>query len=317
LFDFATLSIFAGMQHKQKTVVIICGPTAVGKTSFAIKLAQHFQTEIISADSRQCYRELNIGVAKPSNEELSAVRHYFINSHSITDDVNAVVFEQYALTAANEIFKAHDIAIMVGGTGLYIKAFCEGLDDIPAVDEATRQKVTSMYNQHGIEYLQTELQQKDPAFWETAEQLNPQRLMRALEVLLSTGKSITTFRKGIKQGRDFNIIKIGLELPRDQLYQRVNLRVDQMMEAGLVKEVAELLPYRSLNALQTVGYQELFPVLDGTETIETGVEKLKMNTRRYAKRQITWFKKDVDVNWFSADTPLLDELVIQRIASKN
>jgi tRNA dimethylallyltransferase len=283
------------------TVIVICGPTAVGKTAAAIQLAQELNTEIISADSRQCFRELNIGVAKPTAQELQDVNHYFINSHSIHDEVNAAVFKQYALDATNEILAKKPVAIMVGGTGLYIKAFSEGLDTIPQVDETVRQEIINNYKTHGLRYLQTELQQKDPAFWAVAEQGNPQRLMRALEVLLSTGNSITSYRKGIKEERPFKTIKIALEMPREVLYDRINARVDQMIEAGLVKEAQELLPHKSNNALQTVGYRELIEYFDGHCTLAKAIENIKTNSRHYAKRQLTWFKKDQEIEWVSAN----------------
>lgn len=284
---------------KENTVIIICGPTAAGKTSFAINLARQLQTDIISADSRQCFKELNIGVAKPSAEELNAVKHYFINSHSIFDELNAAVFEQYALHAANEIFEKHKFTVMVGGTGLYIKAFCEGLDEIPAVDEAVRQQVAEMYEQNGLAHLQTELALKDPEFWQRAEQQNTQRLMRAMEVLLSTGKSITAFQKGKKEERPFNIIKIGLELPRQQLYHQINQRVDEMIEKGLVDEVRSLVLYQKLNALQSVGYREILGYLNNEISFSDAVSRIKNNTRHYARRQLTWFKKDKDIQWRS------------------
>lgn len=288
------------MPSLPNTIILICGPTAVGKTALAIKLAQHFNTEIISADSRQCFRELNIGVAKPSSDELSLIKHHFINSHSIHDEVNAAVFETYALKEAAAIFTRNPIAVMVGGTGLYIKAFTEGLDDVPNVDPLVRQKIMQQYETFGLPFLQNEIQQNDPVFWNVAEQQNPQRLMRALEVLQSTGKSITEFRKGNKQQRDFRIIQIGLELPREILYQQINNRVEVMMENGLLPEVESLLPFRHLNALQTVGYRELFPVFDESASLQTAVELIKINTRHYAKRQMTWFKRDEKTVWFNA-----------------
>ena len=283
----------------EKTVVIICGPTAVGKTALAIQLATHFNTEIISADSRQCFKELNIGVAKPSATELRQVQHYFINSHSIHNDVNAVTFEQYALEAAATIFKKSNIAIMVGGTGLYIKAFCEGLDNIPTIPEEVRTSISKQYQNLGLTWLQEQVQTKDPQFWKTAEQQNPQRLLRALEVWEATGHSITSFRTGSKNERPFNILKIGLELPREVLYQRINERVDVMMQDGLLQEVENLIPFQQLNALQTVGYKEFFAYFNHQTTKEQAIEALKKNTRHYAKRQMTWFKKDESVEWFS------------------
>jgi tRNA dimethylallyltransferase len=290
------------LPQKENTVVIICGPTAVGKTSFAIRLAQQLNTEIISADSRQCYKELNIGVAKPSAQELQSIHHYFINSHSIHDEVNAAVFKQYALDAVHHIFTKNKVAVMVGGTGLYIKAFSQGIDEIPRIEEAVKQQVTEAYKKDGIEYLQEQLAEKDPVFWQRAEQQNPQRLMRALEVLLSTGKSITTFQKGEKEQRDFNICKIGLQLPREQLYSQVDSRVDSMIEGGLVEEVKTLQPYQNLNALQTVGYKEIFDHLENKMTLPEAIDKIKLNTRHYAKRQLTWFRKDEDIKWVDANT---------------
>lgn len=287
------------MLQNENTVIIICGPTAVGKTSFAINLAKQLQTEIISADSRQCFKELNIGVAKPSAEELVAVKHYFINSHSIFEDVNASVFEQFALKAGTEIFKKHKVAVMVGGTGLYIKSFCEGMDVIPAIDEAVRQQVSEMYEENGLAHLQTELALKDPEFWQHTEQQNTQRLMRALEVLRSTGQSITTFQKGRKEERPFNIIKVGLELPRELLYNYINRRVDEMVEKGLVNEVESLVQYQHLNALQTVGYQEIFEHFNNKASLPEAINRIKTHTRHYAKRQLTWFKKDKDIQWHS------------------
>lgn len=281
------------------TFLIICGPTAVGKTAFSIELAKALETEIISADSRQCFKELNIGVAKPSAEELKAAHHYFINSLSIHEEVNAGVFEQYALEAAAKIFENHTTAVMAGGTGLYIKAFCEGMDDVPAVDPAIRQQVITCYEEKGLEFLQKQLAEKDPDFWQIAEQQNPQRLMRALEVFLSTGKSITTFRTGDKKERPFNIIKIGLELPRQDLYEQINHRVDKMMEKGLLGEASALYAYKSLNALQTVGYRELFDFIENKYSLKEAVEKIKINTRQYAKRQMTWFKRDTTIKWYN------------------
>jgi len=284
---------------QNKTVVIVCGPTAIGKTGLAIQLAEHFKTKIISADSRQCYQELTIGVAKPLNEELRQVQHYFINSHSIHEDVNAAIFEQYALDAVQQIFHQSNIAIMVGGTGLYIKAFCEGLDNIPNIPTTIRNAIQQQYDANGLAWLQEQVQLKNPEFWQTAEQQNPHRLIRALEVIEATGQTINSFRKGEKAQRNFNIIKIGLELSRDVLYERINHRVDIMLQDGLLEEVKNLIPHKHLNALQTVGYKELFAYLQHECTLEAAVEELKKNTRHYAKRQMTWFKKDSIIQWFA------------------
>ncbi len=285
----------------QKTVIIICGPTAVGKTAAAMQLAIHFQTAIISADSRQCFKELNIGVARPSVEELELVPHHFIASYSIHEEVTAVTFEQFALQKVHELFKLHDVVVMEGGTGLYIKAFCEGLDEIPEPRPEVRNRIVDNYQQYGLPWLQNEIKEKDPEFYAAGEILNPQRIMRALEVVESAGKSILSFRKGEKAQRNFNIIKIGIELPREALNRRIDARVDAMMEQGLLEEVKSLLPYRNMNALQTVGYAELFDYLDGKTTLENAVAAIKTHTRQYAKRQVTWFKKDGEIKWFKPD----------------
>ena len=281
------------------TVYIIVGPTAVGKTSFAISLAQHLKTEIISADARQCYAELSIGVARPSLEELSQVPHHFIASHSVNETVNAQVFENDALAKADELFKTHHSVVMVGGTGLYIKAFCEGLDLIPAIDPAIREDIIKQYEKLGLRWLQKEVSVKDPMYWAKGEQQNPQRLMRALEVMLGTGASIVSFQIKNKITRPFNIVKVGLELPRAQLYERINQRVISMVENGLESEVRNLLPQNHLNALQTVGYSEWAPYFEGNLSKEKVIENIQQNTRHYAKRQMTWFKKDLDITWYS------------------
>jgi tRNA dimethylallyltransferase len=281
-----------------KTCIVIAGPTAVGKTSLAIQVAQYFHTDIISADSRQCFRELEIGVAKPSAQELTQVKHYFINSHSIEDEVNAAVFEQYALQAATQVFREHDMVVMTGGTGLYMKAFCEGLDDMPPVSPELRRSITAQYEQLGLPWLQQQVQQQDPLYYSTGETQNPQRLIRALEVMQSTGRSIRSFQQGNKTLRDFRIIKVGLQLPKEELHRNIDHRVDKMMEQGLLNEVQNLLPYEHLNALQTVGYSELFAHLHGNVSLEEAMAHIKKNTRRYAKRQMTWFQKDAGMQWF-------------------
>jgi tRNA dimethylallyltransferase len=288
--------------NKPQTCIIIAGPTAVGKTAVAIEVARHFNTAIISADSRQCFKEMTIGVAKPSPEELQQVHHYFINSHSIHDDVNAAVFEQYALQAASEIFQQNDVAVVTGGTGLYIKAFCEGLDDMPPVSPALRESITEQYEQQGLAWLQQQVQQHDPLYYATGEIQNPQRLIRALEVMQATGRSIRSFQQGKKAARDFRIIKWALELPKPELHARINARVDMMMQQGLLKEVESLLPFKHMNALQTVGYSELFDYFDGKMSLEQAIERIKINTRHYAKRQMTWFKKDTSFEWFAPET---------------
>ena len=288
-----------------KTCIVIAGPTAVGKTALAVDIARHFSTAIISADSRQCYRELNIGVAKPSAAELAQVHHYFVDSHSVHDNVSAADFEKYALEAAARIFEHSDVAVMTGGTGLYIRAFCEGMDPIPPVEEAIRKQVTEAYALHGIQWLQEEIRTADPDFFEKGEMQNPQRMMRALEVKRSSGQSILSYQTNAKVKRDFNIIRVALELPREGLYERINRRVDEMMAAGLANEVKSLLPYQSLNALQTVGYRELFAYHEGEISLSRAVELIKQHTRHYAKRQMTWFKKDPAFSWYAPQYDVL------------
>ncbi|NLR80444.1 tRNA (adenosine(37)-N6)-dimethylallyltransferase MiaA [Chitinophaga eiseniae] len=282
----------------QKTVIVIAGPTASGKTALSIQLAQLFNTAVISADSRQCYREITIGTAKPSPEELAAVPHYFINSHSIKEDINAGIFEKLALGYTREIFQQNDVAIMCGGTGLYIRAFAEGIDDMPAIPPGIRTHLNEQFVQHGIAWLQQQLQERDPGFYAIAETQNPQRLIRALEVLNATGKSITTFRTANRTPRDFRIIKIGITLPKEQLHHNIHYRVDQMVHAGLVEEVRSVAPYREHNALRTVGYQEVFQFLDGHISLDQAINDIKTHTRQYAKRQLTWFRKDPTFQWF-------------------
>ena len=298
----ALLSSSSDFNPQQPTVIIIVGPTAVGKTAFAIALAKYFNTSIISADSRQCYKELSIGVAKPTTAELAAVKHYFIGTHSINEEVNAGVFEKYALDAVATIFETNSVAVMVGGTGLYIKSFCEGIDDMPSIDPALRNSIISDYETNGLEWLQHQVAAKDPIYWEsTHEKNNPQRLMRALEILLATGKSITHFQSAQKITRPFNILKIGLSMPREILNERIHNRVDAMMQKGLLQEVTSLLRNANRNALQTVGYQEMFAHLSGEITLEDAVALIKQHTRQYAKRQMTWFKKDNQIHWLELD----------------
>lgn len=295
-----------------KTCIVIVGPTAVGKTSIAVQLAQHFSTQIISADSRQCFKELNIGVAKPTPEELQLVKHYFINSHSIHDEMNTAVFEQYALRSIKEIFKKNDTAIVVGGTGLYVKTFCHGIDEVPEVNPQIKEKINADYEWEGLAWLQKEVEKNDPLYYSKGEIQNPHRLMRALEVKLSTGKSIIEYQTKNNKVRDFDIIKIGLDMPRDILYNRINARVDIMIQSGLVAEVESLIKFKKLNALQTVGYRELFSYLEDDMSLEYAIQMIQQNTRNYAKRQLTWFKKDEEVNWCDADFEKVLALSIQR-----
>jgi len=281
-----------------KTLIVICGPTAVGKTDFAISLAQKLQTEIISADSRQLYKEIPIGTAQPSGEELGQVKHHFVADRSITEDYNAGMFERDALQLLQTLFQKHDKVICCGGTGLYIKAVCHGLDDVPKADEAIRKKLVNRFEAEGLESLQSQLKELDPVHFEKMDTQNPQRVIRALEVCLSTGKPFSSFHEGEKKERPFLIQKIGLELPREELNERINTRVDSMLENGWLEEVKSVFEKRHLNALNTVGYKELFAHLAGEMTLEEATEKIKINTRRFAKRQMTWFKNDKEVKWY-------------------
>jgi len=298
----------------EKKLVIIAGPTAVGKTDTAIKVAQHFHTEILSADSRQCYREMTIGTAKPSPAELAAVHHYFINSHSITEELNAGDYEQLALGYCQRIFSKHDYAIVCGGTGLYIKALCEGIDDMPPSDRKVEQELQEAFEQNGLEWLQSVTAAEDPDFYEQAEQQNPARLIRALAFKRSHGTSIVHYRSGRRKERPFDIIKIALDLPRPLLYDRINRRVDQMMNEGLWQEAAALYPHRRLKNLQTVGYSELFDCMDGHISREKSIDLIKQHSRNYAKRQLTWFRKDTAFRWFS---PTDAEAIIQYIEARH
>jgi tRNA dimethylallyltransferase len=283
----------------KKKLIVIAGPTAVGKTSAAILLAEHFKTTIISADSRQIYREMTIGTAKPSSAERSQVPHYFIDTHSISDDYDAARYGDEALAVINELFLNKNTVILCGGSGLYIKAVCEGFDEIPEVPEEIRNDLIKNYTVHGVGWLQEKMRQLDPEYFETTDQKNPHRLIRALEVKIYSGRSIASFRKNEKRQHAFDVVKIGLELPREELYKRIDERVDQMIADGLFEEARNLYPMRNHNALQTVGYQEIFDFIDNKYDLAECVRLLKRNSRRYAKRQLTWFKKDKEFTWFN------------------
>jgi tRNA dimethylallyltransferase len=293
-----------------KKLIVIAGPTAVGKTAAAIKLAQQLKTEIISADSRQFYREMTIGTAKPDNDELAQAKHHFINSHSITENFTVGDFEKEALQLLNELFRTHDRIIMVGGSGLFIQAVTQGFDDLPTADPEIRQRLNQEFTEKGILHLQARLKEVDPEYYDQVDLNNPQRLIRALEVFEATAKQFSSYRKATVNRRPFESIKIVLNLPRDVLYDRINKRVDIMVEQGLIEEVRSLMPYRHLNALNTVGYSELFDYLDDKTDLNTAINLIKQNTRRFAKRQLTWFRKDKDIKWMPADDPnLIDEII--------
>ncbi len=282
-----------------KTALFIAGPTAVGKTEVAIQLAKWLQTEIISFDSRQFYKELKIGAAPPSPEEIARVPHHLVGHLSVHDDYSAGDFEKEALVKLDEIFKTHDTAVLVGGSGLYMRILTDGFDKMPSIPQEIRKQLNAELEETGLESLAIELNEKDPDYFAQVDQHNPQRIIRALEVIRSTGNTYTSFRQGEKTQRPFNIIKIGLDLPRPELYERINLRVDKMMEAGLEEEVKQLLPFREKNSMQTVGYKELIQYFDGEIDLPTAIEEIKKNSRRYAKRQLTWFRRESDIHWFS------------------
>ena len=293
-------------------VYVICGPTAVGKTAIAIALAKHLRTSIVSADSRQCYTEMSIGTAKPSPKELAEVKHYFINEFPVTESLSAADYEKLALGYLDEIFKTSGTAVVCGGTGLYIKALCEGLDEMPEADEEMSAEIIEQYKLGGMEWLREAVENEDPAFYESSESENPARLIRALIFKRSTGESILEYRTGEKKPRHFQIVKIGIELPREILYERINKRVDIMMEQGLLDEAKGLYPHKHLKNLQTVGYVELFDYLDGKYSLQEAIAKIKQHTRNYAKRQLTWFRKDQEVKWLNAgDKDIISKILHQ------
>lgn len=283
----------------EKKLIVVAGPTAVGKTAVAIDIARHFGASIVSADSRQIFREMTIGTAKPSVTERAGIPHYFIDSHSVGEDYDAARYATDALEVIEDLFAKHDFAILTGGSGLYIKGVCEGFDDMPEVPDELRRRLMEHYERKGIGWLQQQLQEQDPDAFARLDQKNPHRLIRALEVKMHSGESILSYRRSIKKEHAFDIVKIGLDLPREELYQRIDQRMDRMIEQGLVDEARALYPMRHLNALQTVGYQEIFSYMDGEYDFEECVRLLKRNSRRYAKRQLTWFRKDPAFKWFS------------------
>jgi tRNA dimethylallyltransferase len=284
---------------RRKRLIVIVGPTAVGKTSVAISLAEQLHTEIICADSRQIFKEMNLGTAKPSDEELSAVPHHFINSHSIKDAYSAAEYGRDALILIHRLFEKYDSVILCGGSGLYVKAVCEGFDKIPEVPERVRADLIAQYEANGLAWLQQKMADLDPDYYTLIDRNNPQRLMRALEVVIGTGKSISSFQNKNKLTHTFDIVKIGLELDREELYQRINVRMDDMIAQGLFEEAKSLYNFKDHNALQTVGYQEVFGFIDGQYNYDETVQLLKRNSRRYAKRQMTWFKRDLGIHWFN------------------
>lgn len=295
----------------RKKLIVVAGPTAVGKTAVAVQLAQHLKTEIISADSRQFYREMSIGTAKPDTQELMQAKHHFINSHSITDNFSVGDFEKQALQLLDKLFNTHDQVIVAGGSGLFIQAITQGFDELPTANAAIRDRLNQEFEERGIKYLQDKLKQADPNYHKLVDLNNPQRLIRALEVFETSGKPFSSYRKATINKRPFESIKICLNLHRDVLYDRINRRVDLMVEQGLIEEVRSLLPYRHLNALNTVGYSEVFDYFDGKTDLETTIGLIKQNTRRFAKRQLTWFRKDKDIKWMDASVENIVESILK------
>ena len=296
-----------------KRLIVIVGPTGSGKTDLSIRVAEHYACPIISTDSRQFYRGIPIGTAQPDSEQLERVEHHFIASHELTDDFNSGAYEVAALKRLDELFAKHDTVVAVGGSGLYIKALCEGMDDLPEVEPALRSELAERLKSEGLEALTEELRKLDPAFYEVVDRKNPARVLRALEVCISTGKPYSSLRTGEKRQRSFGIVKIGVNMERALLYERIDRRVDIMVEAGLEDEARAVYPLRHLNSLQTVGYREMFDYFDGTISRDEAIELIKRNSRRYAKRQLTWFGRDEEIEWF---LPTETEKIIEYIDSK-
>ena len=279
-------------------LIVITGPTAVGKTELCMELARWLNIPIINADSRQMFRELKIGTAAPTDEQLQQVRHYFVGNLSISDYYSASMYEQDVNTLLAELFATSDYSLLTGGSMMYIDAVCNGIDDIPTVDEATRQLMKQRLVSEGLESLVEELKQLDPEHYEVVDRQNPRRVVHALEICHMTGKTYTSFRKAEKKQHPFQIVKIGLNRDRAELYERINQRVDKMIEDGLVDEAHRMFKHRDTNALNTLGYKEMFNYFDGIWTLDEAIERIKGNTRRYARKQLTWFKRDTDMKWF-------------------
>tara|TARA_R110002072_G_scaffold301646_1_gene481844 strand:+ start:1665 stop:2567 length:903 start_codon:yes stop_codon:yes gene_type:complete len=281
-----------------KTVIFICGPTAIGKTSVAIEIAKWLQTEIISFDSRQFFKELKIGAAPPNEKDLQEIPHHLIGNLSLKEDYSSGKFEKEALQLIQKLFETKDQIVLVGGSGLYMKVLCEGFDEMPEVNPEVRENLRQELRNQGLDKLLLELKNSDPIYYNEVDKKNPQRIVRALEIIRTTAMPFSSFRKRKKINRPFNIIKIGLNMNRENLYQRINLRVDKMMESGLLEEVKSLLQYKEHNSFQTVGYREFVPFFNDEINLDQAVEEVKKNSRRYAKRQLTWFKKDEEIKWF-------------------
>jgi tRNA dimethylallyltransferase len=283
------------------TLIILLGPTGVGKTALSTLIASHFKTEIISCDSRQLFKEMSIGTAVPEEVVLAQIPHHFIRSHSISDSYNAARFESEVLNLLPTLFARNPVVLMTGGSMLYIDAVCKGIDDLPDIDPELRATLVKRMKAFGIQHMRAELKMLDPVYYQEVDLQNPVRIIHALEICYTTGKTFSSQRTNTTKGRDFNIVKIGLNCDRAELYRRINQRVDEMMQKGLEREAWELYPSRQLNTLNTVGYRELFDYFDGNCTLEEAVEKIKANTRKYARKQLTWFRKDPEIKWFAPD----------------
>lgn len=281
-----------------KCLLVIVGPTGSGKTDLSIRLARHYGAPILSTDSRQFYRGMAIGTAQPDPDQLQAAEHHFIASHDLNEDLNCGSYEMQALSCLEKLFAKHDWVIAVGGSGLYVRALCEGMDDLPQADPELREALSRRLETEGVDALAAELRELDPAYYATVDRRNPARVMRALEVCLQTGRPYSEQRTGVRRPRPFGIVKVGVDLPREELYARIDRRVDRMVADGLEAEARALYPYRTLNALQTVGYREFFDYFDGRTSYEEAVSLIKRNSRRYAKRQLTWFRRDPEIRWF-------------------
>ena len=295
------------MMNAGRTLIVIVGPTGVGKTETCLRLAEHFHIPIINADSRQLFSEIPIGTAAPTQEQMARVKHYLVGTFGLDDYYSASKFEEDVLCLLDQLFAASPMALLAGGSMMYIDAVCNGIDDIPTIDEHTRSNMKRRLAEEGLPALVDELKQLDPDHWAIVDKHNPRRVVHALEICHMTGKTYTSFRKSQKKERPFNIVKIGLNRSREELYERINRRVDQMMADGLLEEARSVYPKRHLNALNTVGYKELFNYIDGIWTLDEAVERIKGNTRRYCRKQLTWLKRDADIRWFHPDN--IEEII--------
>ena len=283
------------------TLIVLIGPTGVGKTELSLSIAEHFQTCIISSDSRQLYADLKIGTAAPTSEQLKRVPHHFVGTLELTDYYSAAQYETEVMTKLEELFKKNDVVVLTGGSMMYVDAICKGIDDIPTVDKETRETMLRHYEEEGLEKLCSELKLLDPEYYQIVDLKNPKRVIHALEICYMTGKTYTSFRTQSTKKRPFHIIKIGLTRNREELYDRINRRVDEMMEEGLLEEAKGVYPYKHLNSLNTVGYKEMFMYLDGEWTLDFAIEKIKQNSRIYSRKQMTWYRRDEDIRWFHPD----------------